>query len=218
MREIIDELSVLLEIISAQANNGLAFTPNPYDVRRYQEILKTIDQIYELFDENQHEISFTLRSRSLITEIGSSEYVTPKVAVSAVVFNPVNEVLLIRRERDLWTLPGGYADVGHDPIKNIKKEVEEETGLSIQVKALIGIYDSNINKFPSIGRQVYLLVFLGNIEGGILMPDTLETKGADFYDLQSLPKILPTNLSQIEYGYRIQMGEILPTIVEHNTE
>ena len=107
----------------------------------------------------------------------NKEYVTPKVAVATVVFNPEGEVLLVKRKEGFWALPGGYADVSLDPIENAEKEVKEETGLEVRVERLIGIYDSNISKFPTIGRQVYALVFYATLGGGDITPDPVETNG-----------------------------------------
>lgn len=208
----------ILETIDARARTGLAFSNHPFDIHRYEEILNALQNMYKLLEKDgvlPEIISFLKQTK---VETGDQEYVTPKVAVATTVFNDQDQVLLVKRMDGIWTLPGGYADIPFDPIENAKKEVREETGLDIAITSLIGVYDSNINKFPSIGRQVYLLVFLGSLQGGALIANPTETMGATFHNLRSLPEILPVTLSQIEYGYRMYKGEILPTIVEHNSE
>jgi len=151
------------------------------------------------------------------TEPGSQEYITPKVAVATVTFNQNNEILLIKRTEGFWALPGGYADISFDPIQNAEKEAREETGLEVKVRTLIGIYDSNINKFPSIGRQVYALLFYAELLGGELRPDVVETRGAGFFSMSNLPVVHPVTILQIKYGLRIHNGELLPPIIEHTS-
>lgn len=211
------EFYKILETIYAQARNGLAFSDHPYDIDRYRNILEALTHMSQLIEKEETLLNALSFISEIPVEIGSKEYVTPKVAVATVVFNSNDEILLVKRLDDLWTLPGGYADIPYDPIENANKEVREETGLEIIIKSLIGIYDSHVNKFPSIGRQVYLLVFLGKFQGGTLNVNLTETKDANFYSLQSLPELLPITKSQIQYGYRMYKGEILPPVIERNT-
>jgi ADP-ribose pyrophosphatase YjhB (NUDIX family) len=208
----------ILETIAARAKTGLAFPNHPYDILRYEEILKALDDMYQLLAKDGVLSDIISSLKQTKVEIGSQEYVTPKVAVATAVFNKLDEVLLVKRMDGIWALPGGYADIPFDPIENAKKEVREETGLDVTINSIIGVYDSNINNFPSIGRQVYLLVFLGNLQGGTLIANRTEIQDATFYNLRSLPEIWPITLSQIEYGYRMYKGEILPTIVEQKAE
>jgi len=208
----------IIETIAARARTGLAFSTHPYDILRYEEILNALDDLQALLANEGVLSSALYYLKKDIVDIVRQEYVTPKVAVATAVFNSQDDILLVKRMDEIWALPGGYADIPFDPIENAKKEVKEETGLDITITSLIGVYDSNINKFPSIGRQVYLLVFLGSLQGGTLVANTTEIKGAMFFSLQTLPEILPVTLSQIEYAYRMHKGEVLPTIVEHNAE
>jgi len=206
----------ILETIAAKAKTGLSFSNNPYDIIRYEEILKALDDMYALLSKNgilSNIFSFLKETRF---DVGDQEYVTPKVAVATIVFNDQDDVLLVKRLDGVWALPGGYADIPFDPIENAKKEVKEETGLDIGITSLMGVYDTNVNKFPSIGRQVYLLVFFGSLVGGKLIANEVETKGAAFFNLQSLPEVLPVTMSQIQYGHRMHKGEKLPVIVESN--
>jgi 8-oxo-dGTP pyrophosphatase MutT (NUDIX family) len=46
-------------------------------------------------------------------------------------------VLLLLNERDEWDLPGGRPDPGEDPRAALVREVLEETGLAVDVGALI---------------------------------------------------------------------------------
>lgn len=46
-------------------------------------------------------------------------------------------VLLLLNERDEWDLPGGRPDPGEDPRAALVREVLEETGLAVDVGALV---------------------------------------------------------------------------------
>jgi ADP-ribose pyrophosphatase YjhB (NUDIX family) len=49
-------------------------------------------------------------------------------------------ILLVREQCDgLWTLPGGFADVGLSPARNIEKEIHEEAGLRVSARRLFGV-------------------------------------------------------------------------------
>lgn len=71
----------------------------------------------------------------------------PLVGVGAVIC--VNgRFLLIRRAnepgRGLWSIPGGLVEVGEKIRDAVKREVEEETGLKVEVGRLIDVLDNII--------------------------------------------------------------------------
>lgn len=59
------------------------------------------------------------------------------VTQKAFIFNRSGKVLIIHRTEtapskpNCWDLPGGGIDFGEDPLKSIKREIKEETGLEI---------------------------------------------------------------------------------------
>lgn len=60
----------------------------------------------------------------------------PPLSVKAVVLHQ-GRVLLLVNERDEWDLPGGRPEAGEDHRTALAREVREETGLSIEIGALI---------------------------------------------------------------------------------
>ncbi|GIV77491.1 MAG: ADP-ribose pyrophosphatase [Litorilinea sp.] len=67
----------------------------------------------------------------------------PKVAVIALITRG-KQVLLIRRGvdpgRGKWALPGGFMDAGEMPQEALRREVQEEVGLAVEIQELLGIY------------------------------------------------------------------------------
>jgi 8-oxo-dGTP diphosphatase len=64
-----------------------------------------------------------------------------RLAVGAVVLREDGAVLLVRRARPpavgSWTLPGGKVEDGETPAQAIAREVLEETGLRVDVGAIL---------------------------------------------------------------------------------
>ncbi|MEU5609387.1 NUDIX domain-containing protein [Streptomyces sparsogenes] len=62
-------------------------------------------------------------------------------SVTAVVRDEEGNLLLIHKtDNDLWALPGGGHDVGESIAQTVVREVEEETGISVVVEGIVGLY------------------------------------------------------------------------------
>ena len=124
----------LLAEIRAIAQNGLNYVKDPYDEERYRRLLDLAAMEYaqltglpeaQLMDEFKKELGF----------------VTPKIGVGGAVFSEDGKILLIRRHDDKrWSLPAGAAEVHETPEEGAIREIREETGLHVQVDALIGVF------------------------------------------------------------------------------
>ncbi len=62
-------------------------------------------------------------------------------------------VLLLKNERDEWELPGGKLEPGETPRECLKREIQEETSLSVEVGELLDVHVYNI-----LGRVDVLIV------------------------------------------------------------
>src|SRR5262249_6261007 len=117
------------EALSAIARTGLGFTRNLYEQERFQEVLKVAAEIRVAAG---HELETEVLVEEWLKMVGEgvAGYVTPKVAVGAVVGNDAGEILLIQRGASgAWLYPRGWADVGYSASEVAVKEVAEETGI-----------------------------------------------------------------------------------------
>lgn len=65
------------------------------------------------------------------------------VAATAFVQDDQGRVLLQRRtDNDLWALPGGTQDIGETLAQTVVREVLEETGITVEVLDIVGIYSN----------------------------------------------------------------------------
>ena len=63
------------------------------------------------------------------------------VAVTAFVQDAAGRLLMIRRtDNDLYAVPGGAQEVGETIAQTVVREVREETGITVNVTGLIGVY------------------------------------------------------------------------------
>ena len=69
---------------------------------------------------------------------------TPKhiVAVAGLVTNTAGQILLLRSPRRGWEFPGGQVEEGEYLLTTLRREVFEETGMTVTVGALAGIYSN----------------------------------------------------------------------------
>src|SRR5215211_5408820 len=73
-----------------------------------------------------------------------------------------DRVLLLLNERDEWDLPGGRPDPGEDHRAALKREVQEEAGLTVEVGAALREYLFEV--LP--GRFVRIVPFACSLIGG----------------------------------------------------
>ena len=167
----------ILEEIRAIAQLGLNYSNDVYDRERYQRLLKIASQKYASLSDLQPEI---IRER-FNAELG---HITPKVGVSAAIFNPEGEILLVRRTDDLsWCLPCGWAEVNETPQQSLVREVREETGLIIEVENLIRLGTRMPGDF-GLPHTTYHLEFLGEVVGGTIS-ESHETTDIGFYPAEA---------------------------------
>src|SRR5437016_11536873 len=129
------------ESLAGIARTGLGFTQSLYEQERFQEVLKVAADIRAAAAEEAESDALFEEWLSTVGE-GVAGYVTPKVAVAAVVANERKEILLTQRaDSGWWLYPVGWADVGYSPSEIAVKEVREETGIECEPVSLIAVLD-----------------------------------------------------------------------------
>ena len=95
-----------------------------------------------------------------------------RLGCSAAIFDNQGKVLLTKRQDNgQWCLPSGGMESGESAAEACEREVLEETGLSVRVKRLVGVYShpdqltvySETDKF-----QIVALHFEADVIGGEL--------------------------------------------------
>jgi mutator protein MutT len=114
---------------------------------------------------------------------------------SVIVFNSNKQVLMLHRtDNDSWCFPGGAIEPGEKVEEAAKREVLEETGLTVAKLTLFGVFSGEelYYKYPH-GDEVYNIdvVFISyTYEGHMIVND--EGKDIRFFDIDRLPeKISP---------------------------
>jgi ADP-ribose pyrophosphatase YjhB (NUDIX family) len=176
------------------AQTGLAFANSPYDVERYEELLKLAAEMTATVNARA-QLDATLATllesgwRRQV-EAGFKGYVTPRVSVGAIVFNAQDELLLVQSAlHHNWCFPVGMADIGYSPADVARKEVLEEAGLDVTPIQLMGVADSFRGGF-NLDLHIYNLLFYCRLEGGELGSQTAEILDAKFFGRHNLPQPL----------------------------
>lgn len=180
------------ETLAAIARTGLGFTESVYERERFEEVLHVAadikvaaDEALDVFEAEREQRHFVQEWMESVGE-GVPGYVTPKVAVGAVVGNDNGEILLVQRaDSGVWLYPTGWADVGYSPAEIAVKEVSEETGIDCEPQRLIAVIDGQRMGFSRFG--MYMLLFHCTAVGGELEPHPLETSDVGWFSRDALP-------------------------------
>jgi len=177
------------ETLAGIARTGMGFTQNLYERERYEEVLHVASDIKAAADEalevRREQDHFVQEWMESIGE-GIPGYVTPKVAIGAIVGNDDGEILLMQRaDSGIWLYPTGWADVGYSASEVAVKEVLEETGIECEPVQLLGVVDGQRMGFSRFG--MYMLLFHCRATGGTLQGHPLETSGLGWFAPDALP-------------------------------
>jgi ADP-ribose pyrophosphatase YjhB (NUDIX family) len=202
------------EALAAIARTGLGFTQSLYEQERFEEVLKVAADIrvaagheLETAARGSQEAAVVLVEEWLkLVGEGVAGYVTPKVAVGAVVGNDEGELLLVQRaDSGVWLYPTGWADVGYSASEVAVKEVLEETGIEIEPLRLIAVLDGLRLGFTRV--PLYSLVFHCRALGGELRAHPLETAGVGWFAEDDLPWPLAGAERWGPHAFRALRGE-----------
>ena len=130
--------------------------------------------------------------QQLRQKIGAQRIFCPSVA--AIIRNEKEEILFMRSsvDSDIWSLPAGAIELGETPAEAVKREVYEETGLTVVPCTLLGVFGGESFRFtyPDANQVEYLIVvFACSVESGELAPVDGESAELKYFSFSSMPKL-----------------------------
>ena len=86
--------------------------------------------------------------------------------VRVIVMDDKNRMLMVcqhHEDRDIWMVPGGGIEEGESSLEAAVREVDEETGLDVQIEKLLW----HVEEVSERGQR-FVNFFLGRMTGGTL--------------------------------------------------
>jgi ADP-ribose pyrophosphatase YjhB (NUDIX family) len=191
--------------LRAIAQNGLAFSRDPFDRQRYIQLQELADSMLS------GELDVSADTARSFWD-GEHGYATPKVDVRGGVFE-AERVLLVRERSDgRWTLPGGWVDVNDAPAAAVAREIREESGYEARAVKLAALLDKNRHPHPPGVHHIYKLFFVCELIGGSPRASD-ETDAVQFFPVNALPELSTGRVlaPQIERLYQHRQDPALPT-------
>ncbi len=105
------------------------------------------------------------------------------------IIETIHGIVLIERKNPPYglALPGGFVDYG-EPVENAaRREAQEETGLNIELKGILGVYS---NPLRDKRRHTVSIVFIATANGEPQAGD--DAKAIKMYSIEGLSKEIPT--------------------------
>lgn len=169
---------------------GLTYARDPYDRQRYE-------QLQELAAEIAASIAPQADAPWLETIRAEKGYATPKLDVRAVV-EQNGKLLFMRESHDqLWSLPGGWADIGESPSQIAEREVLEETGFVVQASKLLAVYDKARHAHPPEFWYCYKLFVRCELRGGAATRG-IETLDTGFFGVNEIPPLSTPRVTEAQ--------------------
>ncbi|QTD55818.1 NUDIX hydrolase [Parasphingorhabdus cellanae] len=169
--------------LEALSTTGQHFTKDAFDHERYSEMQGIARSMLSALG------NVPLSRIDNLVSSSANGYVTPKVDVRGAIIRK-GEILLVKEKADgLWTLPGGFADIGLSPSENILKEIEEEAGIVAEVVGLYSVRHKAKQAYEPDLRDFYKLFFLCQQVNDDVPAASGETSAAGYFDQDNLPPL-----------------------------
>jgi 8-oxo-dGTP pyrophosphatase MutT (NUDIX family) len=141
--------------------------------------------------------------RGLRAKVGHQLLELPSVSV--VVRDEEERVLLVRHaETGDWVTPGGALEPSEPPADAAVRETWEETGLHVRLNRLAGVYGGPeyVVRYRNGDANSYaMIVFEGEVIGGVAEPDGSETLEVGFFSLDEIESLAtPAWMSEVLGG------------------
>ncbi|ETY75054.1 NUDIX hydrolase [Lactiplantibacillus fabifermentans] len=137
-------------------------------------------------------------------KVGHQPLVVAGAAVIAL--NTAGQLLLVHRnDNDKWGLPAGSTEPGESVATTARRELREETGLTVGDLQLVDVFSGPEMHYEYPNGDVIdsvTTLYQGTITGGALTPQTNETTAAAFFDRDQLPTPLTPLTAWMLLGQR----------------
>ena len=183
----------------AITDTGLTYTKDPFDRERYEDLRQILWSVLQDQTElNQEELTAILKP--------TGSYATPLMDVRAWIVQDQKICLVRGQGEDTWALPGCFGEVGYSPKENIRKEVQEETGFSVEVGSLLAIFDTN--RFQLQNKQYVKFVFDCQLLDGRFQ-ENQEVAELGFFNIENLPPLSEKRITkeQMDILWQVYQGE-----------
>lgn len=179
----------LVRRLLAVAQNGLTYARDPFDRERYEETRKIAAELMAA--------GAGVETERVLEVFSDTGYATPRLDVRAVALRG-GRMLLVREKTDgLWSLPGGWADVGTPPAANVEREVREEAGFTARATRLLAVYDRSLHiEMHTFPFHIYKLFFLCELTGETGAAGNPETDGVGFFSPDELPPLSHSRVTE----------------------
>ncbi len=190
--------------LQAVAQTGETYANNDFDRQRYDLVRNIAAAIMAAGSGAEPQV---------LVELFKPErgYATPRMDVRAAVFRDERILMVQERSDGLWTLPGGFADVGDSPSSAVEREVQEESGFTAKATKLVALFDRNRHPHPPFGYHLWKAFFLCELQGGVARP-SIETSAVEFFAADRLPPLSQGRISvgQLQLMFEHQRNPQLP--------
>jgi ADP-ribose pyrophosphatase YjhB (NUDIX family) len=187
--------------LQAIASTGVHFSDDPYDRERYTEVAHIAQQMLSALGSVPIE-----KIEGLVTDFAKG-YATPRIDVRGAVIQN-DQILLVQEKTDgLWSLPGGYADVGLSAAENVAKEISEEANIQVGVSSLYSVRHKAKHAYSEDARDFYKFFFLCEQTDDADPTPGLETGNVGFFTLNELPalsqgRVIPEDITAAFHASR----------------
>lgn len=192
------------------AQAGLTYTQDRYDLERYADVRRIAAEIAARHTDGEP---------AMLAGFFASErgYPTPKIDVRAAVIVEGRILLVQERDDGLWTMPGGWADIGESAAEAVVRETHEEAGLRVTAVKLIALLERERRGHP-IHPQFSYKAFFTCAPAGPGPPTPApgpeaETRSAAFFARDRLPELSMARITaaEIELAFLHHDDPSLPT-------
>lgn len=194
------ELLEEVKRIKTLADIGLLYCNNEYDQDRYTELQQTSLRLLRNLNADSDK-EFALSFPPV------ADYPTAKVDIRAMVLSPDHKILLVQESSDgRWSLPGGWAEIGHSPKETAIRECKEEAGLDVVPQKLLAVFDKKKHPHPAESFYVYKMVF-HCVAASFELQKGFDVLDARFFAVENLPELSENRIlkSQIELVFEKMM-------------